>query len=147
MRMRSKLLHLAAAGMFALSPAASGAEAAGEPPDILGGWGGEGVVLTLTGSGGHIEWGCQSAEIDGPVTPSRRGRFKATGRIHPGFFGPAILPVPESRKPRPVRYRGRIQEDRMHLVIIRRGSLWPGEQRRTELKLQKGREVRLHRCL
>lgn len=145
--MRSKLLCLAAAGLLALPFVEPGSEAAGEPPDLLGEWGGEGVILTLTESGGTIEWGCQSAEIEEAVAPNRRGRFKATGRIFPGVFGPDIYPVPESRKPRPVKYRGLVKGDRMRLVLVRSGSLWPREQRRTKLDLKKGRTVRLHRCL
>lgn len=145
--MSTKLLHLATAGMLALAAAGAGHAIAGERAEILGDWGGDGVLLTLTESGGTLDWGCQTAEIDGPVAPNERGRFKATGRVFPAAFGPAIYPVPESRKPRPVKYRGLVEGKRLRLILVRSGSLWPREQRRTRIELVKGRAVRLHRCL
>ena len=42
-------------------------------------WGGQLAVLTLNEQGGRLEFGCGYATLAAPVTPDRKGRFKAVG--------------------------------------------------------------------
>ncbi len=105
--MRGALLLLAAVGLSScarLPPA--GVPVAGE-------WGGTHVGLTLTPTGGVLEYDCAAGTIDGPLVPRRDGSFEIDGMHTPGWGGPE-----RSGEVRPsyrARYWGAVRGNRMTL--------------------------------
>jgi hypothetical protein len=53
-----------------------------------GAWGGDGMLLTVTDSGGTFEQVCAQGTIDRPLTLDAGGRFDATGRYMRQRGGP-----------------------------------------------------------
>jgi hypothetical protein len=115
--------------------------AIGPPPGalIVGRWGGAHAVLTLTDSGGAIEYDCAHGGLGAPVRPDAAGRFETIGVHVREHGGPVrVGEVPDSLS---ARYVGRIHEDRMTLrVLVGRDTLGPFELRRDA-------EPQLFRCL
>lgn len=106
---------------------------------LTGRWGGTHVALTLTDSGGSIEYDCAHGGLGAPVRPDDAGRFEIDGVHVREHGGPVrIGEVPDSL---PARYAGRVSGDRMTLrVFIGRDTLGPFELRRDA-------EPRLFKCL
>jgi hypothetical protein len=76
-----------AAMLTACAPMNSGM-AAGVP--LTGQWGGTHIGLTLTDTGGTIEYDCASGRLVEPLIPGPSGSFEAEGLHTPGHGGPAI---------------------------------------------------------
>lgn len=126
-----------------LAAAALGCTAPAPLPDIgsvvTGKWGTAHVGLTLTDSGGAIEYDCAHGGFSGPLRPDRAGRFEILGTHVPERGGPVrVGEVPDSQ---PARYAGQVSGDRMTLrVMLREDTIGPFELRR-------GMEAQLFRCL
>jgi hypothetical protein len=94
-----------------LLAACAGVPAAGVP--VTGSWGGTHVGLTLSETGGTLEYDCAGGRI-GPVIPRRDGRFEAQGTHTPDWGGPArsgeVLPTYSAR------FTGRVRGDEMVLA-------------------------------
>jgi hypothetical protein len=106
---------------------------------VVGRWGGAHVALTLTDSGGTIEYDCAHGGLGAPVRLGRAGRFEIAG-VHVREHGGPIRvgEVPDSL---PARYAGQVRGDRMTLrVIVGADTLGPFELRR-------GAEPQLLKCL
>ena len=111
----------------------------GEGAPVIGRWGGAHAALTLTDSGGTIEYDCAHGGLDAPVRLDRAGRFEIAG-VHVREHGGPIRvgEVPDSL---PARYAGHVRGDRMTLrVLVGRDTLGPFELRR-------GAEPQLFKCL
>lgn len=106
---------------------------------VIGAWGAPHAALTLTDTGGSIEYDCASGGLSSPVRPDAAGGFAIDGVHVRGHGGPVrIGEVPDSV---PARYVGRVSGDRMTLrVLVGADTLGPFELRR-------GAEARLVRCL
>jgi hypothetical protein len=115
----------------------------GPPPSggapVLGTWGALHAALTLTDTGGSIEYDCAHGGLRSPVQPDAVGRFAVDGVHVREHGGPVrIGEVPDSL---PARYLGRVSGDRMALrVLVGADTLGPFELRR-------GAEPRLFKCL
>jgi hypothetical protein len=110
-----------------------------EGAPVLGRWGGPHAALTLTDSGGTIEYDCAHGGFGAPVRLDRAGRFEIAG-VHVREHGGPIRvgEVPDSL---PARYAGRVRGDRMTLrVLVSADTLGPFELRR-------GAEPQLFKCL
>jgi hypothetical protein len=77
-------------------------------------WGGTHIGLTVTASGGLLEYDCAEGRIDEPIVV-RDGRFDVRGVHWPGQGGP--IGVDTTRTPRPARYQGLVRGDRMTLIV------------------------------
>jgi hypothetical protein len=130
MRTAVSALALLLAGCAAFPPA-------GVP--VTGEWGGVHVGLTLSASGGRLEYDCAAGTI-GPVVPGPDGHFRAEGMHMPAAGGPDI--EGQQRPAVPVAYAGSVRGDRMSLAgRLENGvSLGPFELRR-------GGEPIIMRCL
>jgi hypothetical protein len=113
----------------------------GSPPSapVTGRWGGTHVALTLSESGGTIEYDCAHGGIRAPLRPGQDGRFEVDGVHVREHGGPVrVGEVPDSVA---ARYTGRIAGERMTLrVLVGSDTLGPFELRR-------GAEPRLFKCL
>jgi hypothetical protein len=80
---------------------------------VTGEWGGEHVHLTMTATGGTLEYDCAVGTIDGPFLPDADGAFSAVGTHTAGKGGVdtegAALPTYR------VRYAGAVRGARMKL--------------------------------
>ncbi len=115
--------------------------ATGPPPvaQVTGHWGGAHAALTLTDSGGAIEYDCAHGGLGAPVRLDRAGRFEIAG-VHVREHGGPIRvgEVPDSL---PARYSGHVRGNRMTLrVLVGADTLGPFELRR-------GAEPQLFKCL
>lgn len=103
-------------------------------------WGGVHVGLTITASGGLLEYDCAMGRIDEPIVV-RQGQFDVTGVHWPGQGGP--IGVDTTRVPRPARYQGRVTGDRMALTV----TLTDTNESLGTFDLIKGASPRVFKCL
>ena len=127
-------------GALALVIGCSGAVATprvGGP--VVGEWNGPHASLTLTESGGSIEYDCGHGGLRAPVSPDDAGRFTVAGVHFRGHGGPVrIGEVPDSAS---AQYVGTVQGDQLTLrVLVGAETLGP-------FTLRRGAESRLVRCL
>lgn len=88
----------------------------GDGAAVMGRWGGVHAELTLTDTGGAIEYDCAHGGFEAPVRPDRDGRFDISGVHVREHGGPSREgEVPDSV---PARYVGRISGDRMTLRVL-----------------------------
>jgi hypothetical protein len=127
-------------GAFAIAAGCSGAVATpGDGAPLVGEWNGLHASLTLTGSGGSIEYDCAHGGLRAPVEPDAAGQFTVAGVHFRDHGGPVrIGEVPDST---PARYIGKVQGDQLTLrVFVGQDTLGP-------FTLRRGGESRLTRCL
>ncbi len=134
--MMRKLLCLSAAAA-ALAACAS-VPPAGVP--LTGQWGGTHVGLTLTATGGTLEYDCAAGTIAGPLTVRADGSFEAQGSHTPGSGGPEI--VGQVRPAYGARYSGMVRGDRMILEAQMANGVRMGP-----FTLRRGAEPIIFRCL
>ena len=123
---------LLALGACAAVPAA--------PLPLTGDWGGAHVHLSLTPTGGTVEYDCAHGTIDQPVIPGSGGRFAALGTHVREHGGPVRMGeiLPSS----PARYSGAVRGDRMTLSVEVNGIGAMGPYH-----LVRGAPPQLYRCL
>jgi hypothetical protein len=129
------LALLAAATLGCTSPAVL----PGNGTVVVGRWGAVHAGLTLTDSGGAIEYDCAHGGFSRPLHPDRAGRFTITGIHVPERGGPVrVGEVPDSV---PAQYVGQVIGDRMTLrVLVGADTLGP-------FALRRGIEPQLFKCL
>ncbi len=99
------------AAMISLSSCANGL---GEK-DLLGSWGGEHALLTLTESGGSMEYDCATGTVAADWAVTSDGQFSATGSFLAGHGGP--IGWQEDTTSRPASYRGSIHGSVMQFTV------------------------------
>jgi len=121
-----------------LSLMACAATQASGPP-LTGVWGGRGLNLTLTETGGKLEYDCAAGTLDGAVHPNSNGEFRAKG-THEAFTGG---PQDADAKPAtvPAQYQGSVSGATMILEVQPAGA-----ERMTSYTLTQGRRTKLMRC-
>ncbi len=137
--MRRRLVLL----LCALLPAACAGPGPGATPApgpaLLGSWGGEHVALTLSPSGGGIEYDCADGTLDAAIMPDAAGNFRVPGRHVRGHGGPEQ--VGEQLPSEVALYEGSVAGDRMVLrVRLDADTLGP-------FTLRRGADARLLKCL
>ena len=110
-----------------------------EPRPVTGEWGGAHIGLSLTESGGRLEYDCASGTI-GQVVPDRSGHFAAAGTHTPGHGGPDI--EGEVLPTHATRFSGTVHGDRMTLVGRVENGVELGP-----FTLRRGAEPGIFRCL
>lgn len=107
---------------------------------MTGQWGGTHIGLTLTGTGGAIEYDCASGRLIEPLIPGAHGAFEVEGLHTPGHGGPAIegevLPTYRTR------FTGTVRGDRMTLTGRVENGVLLGP-----FALRRGAEAGIFRCL
>lgn len=107
----------------------------------LGDWGGDHVRLTLTETGGTLEYDCAHGTIDQPFDVDSAGRFQLAGthtREHGG-------PIRRDEKPdkHPARYAGAADGETMTLAV----TLTDSNEVLGTFTLTRGRMARIVKCL
>lgn len=112
------------------------------PPSgpITGSWGGTHVGLTLSPTGGTLEYDCAAGTMDQPLYPSGDGRFAVEGHHTPGWGGPEI--EGQVRPRYRVRFSGIVRGDRMTLEGRVENGVMLGP-----FELRRGAEPTIFRCL
>jgi len=127
MHIRTMWTGFAIAAAITQCTGASPGPSDGSP--ILGLWGGRHAALSLTDSGGSIEYDCAHGGLAAPIRASGDGRFEING-VHVREHGGPIRdgePVDSV----PARYIGRIIGNRMTLrVLVGPDTLGPFELQR-----------------
>jgi hypothetical protein len=136
------LLLVLACGGCAMPIAASHAathHATASGTALSGDWGGQHIALSLSASGGQIEYDCGQGSLDGPLVPDAAGAFRVVGRHVPGHGGPVRSdePAPASQ---PALYQGTVSSDRMQLRVT------CGGMEIGAYSLRRGASARLLRC-
>ncbi len=121
-------------------PTPSHSTAGSSSAALTGVWGGERAALTLTSTGGRIEYDCGQGTLDAPIVPDAHGAFQVSGQHVQARGGPAPK---EGEMPtmQPVQYRGSVNGDRMQLDVS------SGNDSIGRYVLQRGASAQLHHCL
>jgi hypothetical protein len=101
-------------GAIAAGCAAGIGVAPGVP--LTGAWGGRGISLSLTETGGTVEYDCAHGTISSPLVPDDAGTVRATG-VHVREHGGPVRdgePVDSS----PAIFVGRVQGAALNLRVI-----------------------------
>lgn len=109
-------------------------------PPLTGEWAGDRARLTLSPTGGTIDYDCGSGTIKGPLRLDTKNRFKANGSFEEFVPGPAVADAPPHM--RPTIYRGSLKGDTLTLVVQ-----VAGEPKPRTLNLVRGKRIKLIRCL
>lgn len=133
MRLAACLIVLTLAG-----DARCGMVAPGADDPVTGEWGGTHVALSLTDSGGTVEYDCAHGTL-GPLHTDRRGHFDVVG-VHVREHGGPVR-VGETVDSAPARYVGQVSGGAMTLrVLVGPDTLGP-------FALGRGRQAQLFKCL
>ena len=108
--------------------------------NLSGVWGGDHIILTLSDSGGTVEYDCAAGTIDEPLRPDSRGNFDALG-WHTNQPGGPIDPSSDRQALR-ARYSGWTDGSRMDLTV----TLTESGKQVGQFTLERGRQVNLDRC-
>ncbi len=104
-------------------------------------WGGEHIGLTVSASGGAIEYDCASGTIDQAIVSGASGDFVAQGTHTPGHGGPTMQgEIPDRH---PARYEGWTDGETMKLTV----TLTDTGQKLGSFTLVRGQSPRVFRCL
>jgi hypothetical protein len=89
-----------------------------------GTWGGEHVILEVSGRGAAVEFDCARGQITQPLTLNQRGDFDVPGTFMPEHGGPVGRDEPTS--PNPARYSGHVDGNTLSLIVtLERDTLGP----------------------
>ncbi len=83
---------------------------------LIGAWGGDHVRLDLGEDGGTLEYDCAHGTIAPGWTLTDEGRFSGTGEHFIEHGGP--IREGEVIPPRPARYTGTVEGNRLHLTVV-----------------------------
>ena len=106
---------------------------------VTGDWGGEHAALSLSASGGRVQYDCAHGTLDAPVVADANGVFSVPGQHVREHGGP--VRVGEQPGSQPALYRGTVSGDRMQLHVT------SGAAEIGTYLLQRGVDARLFRCL
>ena len=79
-------------------------------------WGGEHVILEVSGKGAEAEFDCARGQITKPLTLDKRGDFDVAGTFTREHGGPVLRD--ETSSTAPARYTGHVQGKTLDLTII-----------------------------
>src|SRR5262249_44166236 len=78
-------------------------------PVATGTWGGEHIILEVSGKGAEVEFDCAHGKITEPMALNRHGDFDVAGTFSPEHGGPVRQDEAENLKP--ARYSGHVEGD------------------------------------
>jgi hypothetical protein len=110
MRFRTATIAVCAGIVAACASSADGAKSA---TPLLGQWGGPHVALTLTSTGGELEFDCAHGELAEAIRPDAGGNFSAAGRYLQEHGGPTRKE--DDNAGQAAVYEGRVQKH--HLTV------------------------------
>ena len=134
-------LPLVGLSVLLLVGACGSAGGAGREALRTGTWGGNHVVLTVTGEGVTIEFDCAHGTLQGPIRPDAEGRFETAGTYVQERGGP--VREGEESAGTPARYIGQVEKGKMNLTI----ALPDGREALGPYELVHGKAARLTKCL
>ena len=86
--------------------------------DLRGTWGGDGTILTISGSLATFIFNCGDGEIPGKFSLNPAGDFKLTGTLDYGFCNQNLkIPCQPSATPEPAHYAGHVGGNVMTLAV------------------------------
>jgi hypothetical protein len=130
---------LMAAGVLLIAAGPCSTDLAG--PIAACEWGGDHVGLTVSPTGGTLEYDCASGTIDQPVVAAANGNFVAQGTHTIGHGGPIMVgEIPDRH---PARYEGWTDGRTMKLSV----TLTDNGQKLGDFTLARGQSPHVFRCL
>jgi hypothetical protein len=107
---------------------------------LIGKWGGQHVVISVTAKGASLEFDCAHGQFDKPLRPDRLGRFAVRGVYIEEHGGPVRMgEVPKSHR---ASYTGRVKGNRMTITV----KLLDTRQQVGTFVLTRGQPARLFKC-
>jgi len=89
--------------------------AQGTKPVATGTWGGEHIILEVSGKGAEVEFDCAHGKITEPMALNKHGDFDVAGTLSPEHGGPMRQDETENLKP--ARYSGHVEGDTMNVTV------------------------------
>jgi hypothetical protein len=103
-----------------------------------GTWGGEHVLLQISGKGAEIEFDCARGRIVQPIRLDPRGNFVVVGTFTPEHGGPVLRD--EEEPAAQASYSGHVSGDAMRLTVSRKG------EKVVSFALARGQQPNLRKC-
>jgi hypothetical protein len=85
-----------------------------------GTWGGQGIALTVTEAGAHVEFPCAHGDVSEPLTVDGNGNLAVDGVFVQERPGP--VRIGEEPEKKPARYTGKVDGNTMTLDVILKDS-------------------------
>jgi len=127
------------AGAFLIAAGPCATDLAG--PIAPSEWGGDHVGLTVSATGGVLEYDCASGTIDHPIVAATNGNFVAQGTHTIGHGGPIMVgEIPDRH---PARYEGWTDGEKMTLSV----TITDTGQKLGDFTLVRGQSPHVFRCL
>jgi hypothetical protein len=104
----------------------------------VGTWGGEHVILEVSGKGAAAEFDCAHGQITQPMALDQHGDFDVVGTFTPEHGGP--VGRDEDTPPAQARYSGHIDGDAMSLTVTL------GKEKLGPFTLTRGSRPNLRKC-
>jgi hypothetical protein len=117
-----------------------GANAQRTQPVAKGDWGGTGIAMTVTDTGGSIQFDCADGTITSELRMKNDGSFRAEGTLTRN--GPGPVRTDQTPVGRAVIFKGKVNGKSMSITMT---DAKTGE-RLGEYVATHGQEPRLHRC-
>jgi len=92
-----------------LGPVAAQAE------PLIGAWGGDQAVFTLTAEGGKLTTGCSQGRLAGPVSLDSRRHFDRPGSVEVGRAGPQR--AEQGPQTEPAQFSGVVEGQTLRLTV------------------------------
>ena len=109
------------------------------PPDLIGMWGGDNLLVEITPDGATIEYGCAHGTISEKIVPDSQGKFSVKGFHKTERGGPTRQ---EDEAGEPANYVGEVKGNTMTFEV----KLERGNESVGTFTVEKGKRVRLRRC-
>ena len=104
-------------------------------------WGGDHIGLTVSATGGTLEYDCASGTVDQPIVAATNGSFVALGTHTIGHGGPSMVgEIPDRH---PARYAGWTDGEKMTLSV----TITDTGQKLGDFTLVRGQTPHVFRCL
>lgn len=123
-----------------LAVAAAGSPSSAKPNALIGRWGGDHVILSISAEGGHLKLDCGAGDFAALPVPNKHGKFRIAGTLQ--FYRSGPTRADSNSAAAAAVYNGHIEGDRLTLDVTSSKT-----RDTTHYSLVRNRPTKLVRCM